>query len=415
MERLVVETILATGAVFLALTVVILVNKAQREVREGWKRARRRELEPTVLAWAHGDAPSVVADLGGGLARKDRAVYEEIVLDHIQRVRGIERERLARTLDELGFVTGWRRRLRSSRWWQRAEAAEKLGLAHAGKASDELISSMGDPFEEVRLRSAKALGTIGGKAALEPLIRALSEPNRWSAIRIADILTDLGRDVAVELVDRYPTLNRHGRLAALDILARVHSVESAPFLVGRLDDEDRDVRARSAHALGAIGDPAAAAALVRRLEDAEWPVRAMAAKALGRIRHGPSIGSLCAAMRDREWWVRANAADAVRVMGEDGVAALEGMLEDNDVYARHQAVQMLQESGQVELRVAQLASPDPAIRAEAEDVVRRIAAIGQTSRLREAAEQHAESRVRDALAALLPPTGEDGEGKGSGK
>jgi HEAT repeat protein len=344
----------------------------------------------------------VVADLGGGLARRDRIVYEEIVLDHIQRVRGIEQERLARTLDELGFVKGWRRGLGSSHWWRRAEAAEKLGLSRAEKASDELIAAMRDPVEEVRLRSAKALGTIGGRAALEPLIRALSEPNRWSAIRIADILTDLGREVAVELVDRYPTLNRHGRLAALDILGRIHSVESSPFLAARLDDEDRDVRARAAHALGAIGDPAAADALARRLDDSEWPVRAMAAKALGRIRHLPSIGALCKAMRDREWWVRANAADAVRAMGEEGIAALERMLDDGDVYARHQAVQMLQESGQLELRVAQLASPDKAIRAEAEGVVRKIAAAGQTGRLREAAEMHDEPRVRDALAALLP-------------
>jgi HEAT repeat protein len=405
MERLIVETILTTGAVFLVLTVVIIANKAQRELREGWRRARRRDLEPVILAWAHGDSPSVLSVLGGGLARKDRLVFEEIVLDHVQRIRGIERERLARTLDELGFVAHWRRRLSASGWWQRAEAAEKLGLAHAEKAADQLVVAMNDPMEEVRLRAAKALGTIGGKEAAEPLVRALSEPNRWSAIRIADILTDLGRDVAQELVERYPTLNRHGRLAALDILARVHSIQSFPFLNDRLADEDRDVRARAAHALGAIGDPAAASALTDRLGDPEWPVRAMSAKALGRIRHVPSIPSLCAAMRDREWWVRANAAEAVRSMGSPGIEALERMLSDDDAYARHQAVQMLQQAGQLELRVAQLASPDPEIRKEAESLVRRVAGIGQTNRLREAAENHSETRVRDALSAILPEAG----------
>lgn len=411
MERIVVETILATSAAFLVLTVLIVANKAQREIREGWRRARRRELEPRVLAWAHGDAPSVLSVLGGGLAKKDRRVYEEIVLDHVERVRGVERERLARTLDELGFVQGWRRGVRSRGWWHRAAAAEKLGLARASRATEELVAAMKDPNEEVRLRAAKALGAIGGKAAVEPLVRALSEPNRWSAIRIADILTDLGREVAGELIDRYTTLNRHGRLAALDILARVHAIDSSSFLHGRLGDEDRDVRARAAHALGAIGDPAAAPALIERLDDPEWPVRAMAAKALGRIRHVPSIPALRNAMRDREWWVRANAADAVRAMGEAGIEALEEALDDADVYARHQAVQMLQQSGQLELRVAQLASPDPRIRFEAEALVRRVAAIGQVGRLREAAEQHAEARVRDALAAILPKTAEDDESR----
>ncbi len=406
MERLVVETILATSAVFLLLTVLIVLNKAQREIREGWRRARRRELEPRVLAWAHGDAPSVLSVLGGGLAKKDRRVYEEIVLDHVLRVRGVERERLARTLDELGFVDRWRRELGSRAWWRRAAAAERLGLARASRSTEQLLVAMKDPVEEVRLRAAKALGAIGGKAALEPLVRALAEPNRWSAIRIADILTDLGGDVAGELIDRYPTLNRHGRLAALDILARVHTIDSSSFLHERLTDEDRDVRARAAHALGSIGDPAAAPALMARLEDAEWPVRAMAAKALGRIRHLPAIPALRKAMRDREWWVRANAAEAVRAMGEAGIEALEETLGDVDVYARHQAVQMLQQSGQLELRLAQLASPDPRIRSEAEVVVRKIATIGQMGRLREVAEQHAEERVREALAAILPRAAE---------
>lgn len=409
MQRLVVETILATAVLFLGLTVLIVANKAQREIREGWRRARRRTLEPRILEWAHGDASSVLPTLDGGLRRRDRKVYEEIVLDHVQRVRGIERDRLAKTLDELGFVDVWLRRLRSAGWWARAEAAEKLGLARAKRATTDLVEAMRDPAEEVRLRAAKALGAIGGPTAIEPLVAALSEPNRWSAIRIADILTDIGRDVAGELVEHYSEMNRHGRLAALDILGRVRSLESGPFLLDRLSDEDADVRARAAHALGAIGDPGSAPGLVARLTDPEWPVRAQAAKSLGKIRHAPAIDPLCGAMRDREWWVRANAAEAVRGMGEKGIEALDEMLDDRDAYARHQAVVMLQAAGEVERRVALLASNVREARESAERFVRRVVEVGQTGRLREAAASHPSAAVRGALAALLPPAPIDGD------
>ena len=99
MQRVLVLVILSIAVVFLALTLAIVVGKGVREVREAWRRRRRRHLEPTLLAYAHGDAASVLAALGGGLARRDRPVVEAILLDHVQRVRGVERSRLAQALD----------------------------------------------------------------------------------------------------------------------------------------------------------------------------------------------------------------------------------------------------------------------------------------------------------------------------
>jgi len=348
--------------------------------------------------------------LGGRLRLRDRGVAEEILLDHAQRVRGVERERLGRAMDELGYVDRYLDGLGSRRWWRRADSAEKLGIAGAARATGLLAHSLSDPEPEVRIRAAKALGLVGGKAAIAPLVHALSEPNRWSTIRIADILAEMKHDVVEELVAEFDGMNEHAKLAALEIVGRIRSLSVVSWLRQRLEDKERDVRARACHALGAIGDPDCGAPLVKALSDAEWPVRAMAAKALGRIKHVPAIAALCGALRDKEWWVRANAAEALRVMGPKGDEALDRMLDDRDVYARHQAVLMLESSGVLDRQVALLAKPDGPEREAAESLVRRFVRVGQMGRLRELLETHPDERVREALAGLLGVAGQQTEG-----
>ncbi|HKQ60745.1 MAG TPA: HEAT repeat domain-containing protein [Candidatus Polarisedimenticolaceae bacterium] len=402
MHRVLIVTVLILAGVFLGLTTLILLNKLWRETRDNWRRGRARELEPRVLAWAHGETASLIAALGGMPARNERRVLEQILLDHVQRVRGIERDRLGRAYDELGYVDEHLRALRGRRWWRRADAAEKLGLAGATRAVDALAAALQDEVPEVRMRAAKSLGLLGGHASVQQLVHALNEPNRWSTIRVADVLTGMGRQVVDELIASFPELSLAGRLACLDILGRIRPLHVAPWLVERLGDREADVRARACHALGSIGDPQTAPDLVEALDDPDWPVRAMAAKSLGRIRQLDSIPALARTLRDREWWVRCNAARALRAMGAPGLEALDRLLEDPDRFARHQAVLMLEEAGVVDERAAALGGDGPS-RTAALSFVRRVVDSGQVGRLRALAAGHADARVRASLDGLLPP------------
>jgi HEAT repeat protein len=405
MQSALLTAILFIGAVFLGLTVLIVINKAWREANASWRSARRRVLEPLVLAWSHGQGPSLAAALGGAVRRRDRPVLERILLDHAQRVRGVEHRRLSHALEELGYVDRFLFDLRRRRWWRRAEAAEKLGLSGARRTTDALARAMRDESPEVRMRAAKSLGLLGGTASARELIHALQETNRWSTIRIADILTGMGRKVVEELITAFPELSMAGKLAVLDILGRIRPLHSAVWLVERLGDPETDVRARAAHALGCIGDPGRSYDLIRALEDAEWPVRAMAAKALGRVRHTAAIPALCSALGDPQWWVRSNAAHALRALGPKGLEALERMLDSPDRFARHQAVLMLQEMGEVDARVGRLADADDAKRQAAVEFVQRLVAAGQFDRLRALSEIHRDPAVRQALVEMLPRDG----------
>jgi HEAT repeat protein len=402
-----VITVASIAGAFVGLTLAIVLGKGWREVRDGWRRARRRVLEPLVLKYAHGSEASLLAVLGAAFAGRDRVVVETILLDLAARVRGVEHERLCRALDELGFVDAYLDALRNARWWRRAEAAEKLGVAAATRATAPLAAALHDDVPEVRFRAAKSLGLVGGRAAVLPLIQALAEPNRWSTIRIADILAGMKGEAVDELIEAFPGMNAHAKLAALDIVGRIHHFPAAPWLLDRLHDPRGDVRSRAAHALGAIGAVDAAPALRNALADPDWPVRAMAAKALGRMRDLDAIPPLCSALRDREWWVRANAAEALKLTGPLGIAALEGMLQDADLYAKHQACLMLEDAGVLDRRVAELATSGPS-RSLAISIVSLFVHAGQTSRLRELAAAHPEAAVRESLARLLPPEAAQG-------
>ncbi len=401
MYRILLGAIYAIGFVFLGLTFLIVLNKAFRETRSRWRRVRRWALEPKVLHFVHGDEPSILPALGGGVGRADREVLEDIFLSQIQRVRGIERERLRRALEELGYVDSYLTQLESARWWSRARAAEKLGLAGAVRATSKLAAALDDESPEVRIRAAKALGAVGGVAAIRPLIQALSEPSRWSSIRVADILADMGPQVVDEIVAHFPGLPLHAKVATLDILGRVRSPHTAPWLRDKVTYPEPDVRARACHALGTLADIEAGAQLRRALRDPIWPVRAMAAKALGKIRHFEAIPDLCETVRDREWWVRSNSARALREMGDGGIDALIFLLDDQDNFARHQAVLQLEEAGVLDQKVTLLARGEGAERSAAEAIVRRFIQAGQIGRLLELAATHRDGPVRQRLRKLL--------------
>jgi HEAT repeat protein len=402
MQYVLVTVILVMGTLFLLLLLALGLGGLAQELREAWYRRRRRRLEPVLVREVVlGGRPALEA-LGPLLRPGDRGLLLRLLLEQLPLVRGAARQCLGRALEELGFVEEWIEALRSPRWWRRAESAENLGLARSERAVGPLVTALEDPVPEVRLRAARALGCLGGHAALGPLVEALAHPDRWSALRIADILTSAGREAVEEIVERWESLDVPARRAAVEVLGQVRELSALPFLLTCLrDSEDPELRARSAHALGLLADPAAAGALALALEDPRWPVRAMAAKALGRLGGRRAVPPLAAAVSDGAWWVRANAAEALRSLGAEGLAALKGILDSEDRYARHQALMMLQEAGILDEMAASLLSDSETERGEARHFLGRILEEGRRDLLRGLAERQPVAAVRREIEKML--------------
>ncbi len=393
--------ILAIVAFFGLLLLTIVFMKLRRQIHENRVQRRRAILEPRILEYSRDTDASVHDHLEGIRIAGDEEPLRHILIDHIHALRGTVRERLVRACEDLGLVQGSIRLLESSQGWVRGAAAEDLGRMHSEAAVEPLVQAMDDPSSDVRMRAAQALGAIGGHAAANKLVGFFSQPDRWSGIRIADILTTMGEETVEELIREFRNIPQESRPLAIDVLGRVRSLSAVPLLRELLRDDNSDVRARTADALGRIGDPNNASRLMEALEDDSWEVRAIAAKALGRLPGEESLDSLCRALTDAQWWVRANSAEAIKAKGEPGHKALLSVLDSDDVYAREQAVFMLEESGVLDTYLDQLTSKRKEDRIRAVNFISKLVSLKRTDRLTEAARKHPDRHVRDDLLSLL--------------
>ncbi len=393
--------ILAIVAFFSSLLLTIVFMKLRRQVKENQIQRRRDILEPRILEYGRAQGASVRDYLAGIQVAGDEEPLRRILMDHIRTVRGMVRERLVRACEELGLVQDAIRLLESSQAWVRGAAAEDLGRMRSETSVEALVQAMEDPVSDVRMRAAQSLGTIGGRAAANQLVGFFRQPDRWSGIRIADILTSMGEETVEELLREFHNIPEQSRTLAIDVLGRVRSLSAIPLLRELLHDESTDVRARAADALGQIGDPNTASRLMDALEDDSWQVRAIAAKSLGRLPGIQSLDALCRALTDAQWWVRANAAEAIKAKGEPGHKALLGMLDSHDVYAREQAVFMLEESGVLDTYLDQLGSKRDDDRVQAVNFINKLVLLERTDRLTEAAHKHPDRNVREELLNLL--------------
>jgi HEAT repeat protein len=146
-----------------------------------------------------------------------------------------------------------------------AEAIDRILLTPVGEQQDvpTLLKDLRDRDASVRLRAAKALGTLGpaGKPGIPLLTEALNDPD-------ADV-----RRQALQA------------LKAIDPTAKPGEPEINVF-IRDLQDPDPAVRLRAAKALGRIGPDAAPAlpALLEASHDEDPDVRRVATEALAKIQ-----------------------------------------------------------------------------------------------------------------------------------
>jgi HEAT repeat protein len=401
-----VRTIVATAILCLvlllaALVLYIVVRRAGAALWDAYRRRRRALLSSSLNEWLASGVEQPPALIARPRSFVDRDILMDLCLGLLPVAKGSAAMRLRFWLRDSGMVSSWNRELSSRNQWKRSRAAERLATAHPPESIESLIAALDDPVFDVRMRAAKALGSVGGTRARRALIEALADSNRWSVIRIADLLVGMGPEVATDLTAAYPGMARDARLAALELVSRVGDGSVTPFLVSQLDDLDRDIRARAAAALGRAGDSRAILPLRQALDDAEWPVRAIAAKALGMRQALEATGDLAERLRDGKWWVRANAAGALCLLGERGIDTLFATLDDQDQFARDQALAALEANGELQRRLQGLASTDPGMQASARALLSTLAARQPRARMEALRDRQKDDQMRREIEAVL--------------
>jgi HEAT repeat protein len=241
----------------------------------------------------------------------------------LPKLRGEEREALARLLEERGVVDAARRQSHSRRPTARAKATDLLGQAGSPAAVRDLVPLLRDPDPQVRWSAARGLGTIGHVSALPPLLASLEGTRPLPVDVVADAVTQI-RESPVPLL-RQALRSRSGpmRAVAVELLGRFQALASAGDLIRVLrEDESLEVRARTARALGRLGSPRAVTALLTALEREAMAVRAQTVWALGQIGDAQAVPALRGVLVGASKQLSELAAAALAAMGSSGLAAL---------------------------------------------------------------------------------------------
>jgi HEAT repeat protein len=203
---------------------------------------------------------------------------------------------------------------------QRLRAVLLLAAEDPARARPPLAAALRDRDPAVRTVAARLLLRRGGAAeAVEAATAWLSSTAPRERLAGLQVLRD---------ADELPAASRRAveralrdgdvatRTQALEVLAAHGAGASLAPLLGALDDEQRDVRARAARALGPTRDARAALPLLARVSDGDRQVQTQAVQALGALGDRRAVPALVRLLGESSAELRAAVIDALGRLGD---------------------------------------------------------------------------------------------------
>lgn len=246
----------------------------------------------------------------------------------LPKVKGRDKEVLARLLQRRGAVVTARRQSRSRRATARIRAGEFLGQVGSPAALRDLLELLHDPNPQVRWSAARGLGQLGHQAAISPLLASLEGKRPMPVDVVADAIFQI-RDCPVSLL-RQGVRSRSAptRAVAVELLGRFQAFAAADDVIAMLQhDPSPEVQARAARALGRMSTMRAVIPLMECLDDSPVPVRVQTIWALGEIGAPQAVTALHVIMLGPSPQMATVAAAALVAIGPPGIRVLNHLAE----------------------------------------------------------------------------------------
>ncbi len=252
----------------------------------------------------------------------------------------------------------------------RAKSATALGkLKDSGAVNVLLELLISDPIPFVRVRVAQALGSIGHPAVIDYLVNVLKDPEWWVRVRAVESLEQFGENAVsallIALEDDDLEVRRRSAMALEKIgyvgkiIEEYRQEEYKPeiknilFLIARtgiiecisekLNMEDMNLQKRIVRILGDAKVMEASGILLELLSNTtEWTFKARIIESLGKIGTQEAVPRLIDCLKDDKYWVRRSAVEALGMLGSvDSVDEIAEILLDPSLHAREAALNAL--------------------------------------------------------------------------
>lgn len=343
-------------AAFVAYTILGRLLYERRRARVLKERVRVEDL----LGRLRGSPPredlgeeleGVLADVG----RTNKVALVEMIGELKEPARSAYLARVTR-------YEGWRslfgRALRSPFKWRRIEALRILGSLDLEDVIYVLSQGLEDRDDDVVYAAARALAKRANLRAAGILLDFFEE-KRVDPKRLVTMLEEFPIPTHELLWPKLEDPDPETRIRAATLLEVSEEPETVPRLVRAAEDPDPDVRSAAIRSLANIADPRGGSVLPEAFGDGAWFVRAAAARLAGALKTTGLYENLVGLLGDENWWVRQNAKTALLALCPEIEHDLERYLVVEDRFVRNMVAEVLDASGAVQRRAAELeADPD---------------------------------------------------------
>jgi HEAT repeats len=191
---------------------------------------------------------------------------------------------------------------------RRAHACEVVGTLRLRACRGMVLAATGDEDVNVKVSATRAMAVIDPESAVGVLLGLIEEEGTWAADLLADLLQRIPASATEAVLLR---AREWGATPALvRLLASSPSALANDVLLGALETDDPELRARTAEAVHA-SSPEAVAALSTLLTDPHEGTRLSAVRSLSRAANPDALLTLSSALSDSSRLVRFAAASGI--------------------------------------------------------------------------------------------------------
>jgi HEAT repeats len=191
---------------------------------------------------------------------------------------------------------------------RRAHACEVVATLRLRACRGMILAATSDEDVNVKVSATRAMAVIDPESAVGVLLGLIEEEGTWAADLLADLLQRIPANATEAVVQR---AREWGATPALvKLLASSPSALANDVLLGALETDDPELRARTAEAIHA-SSPLAVAALCGLLTDPHEGTRLSAVRSLSRARNPEALLTLSSALSDSSRLVRFAAASGI--------------------------------------------------------------------------------------------------------
>ncbi|MFC1822298.1 HEAT repeat domain-containing protein [Thermodesulfobacteriota bacterium] len=208
---------------------------------------------------------------------------------------------------------------------------------------EELVSLIGDSFDEVRKVAKNILIKKWRKPSIPFLIEKIKSPDIHSRSNATELLATFKDPSCVpQLISMFNNANPTIKKNVLKILGKIGGQQAKKLIISALNDESWDVCHSAVQCMREMKDPDCIDPLIEKLEEKDPRIMKLTMDALGAIGDKRVAHPMINLLKDKDLMIRQKATEhLIEIGGAEIVEPIMNLMRDEDVNVRRCAVEVL--------------------------------------------------------------------------